>query len=284
MATKTPTPKTSANLKATPAKASTSVSLKPKVPYNVVSIKEQLAAQVAANANRTAPPTGSKIRCTQDKQFIMPDGTKTAGPIDVIVLAFCTTHDFYEGAFDRNNIQPPICFAIGPDPKAMVPSSHSPVVQSDNCQSCPQNQFGSAANGKAKACKNGRSLALLPASHDGADVDHEADIWTLDVSSTALKGWDGYVQSLARSFGQPPVAFITEVSFNDAVTYPSLVFGNPRPITSLGEAMARQAEAEEMLAVEPDVSGYAVKKAAQAAAPTRAPARTPARRPAPAHS
>lgn len=264
MAKTTPT---SAPLKVTPAKATTAVAIKPAM--NVVSIKAALAAQVAANSGKTAAPTGTKIRCTQDKQFLLPDGTKTAGPIDVVILDFCTAHDFYEGAYDPKNIAAPICFAIGQDPKNMAPSANSPVPQSTNCQICPMNQFGS--DGTGKACKNSRSLALLPASNDGLDVDHEADIWTIDVSPTALKGFDGYVQSLARSFGSPPVGFLTEISFDPSVTYARLVFGNPRPIASLGEAMGRQEEAKELLTIEPDVSGYAAKQAN-----TKVPARKPA--------
>lgn len=256
------------------AAAGTAVAVKKN--YNVISIKEQLAAQVAANAGKTAPPTGSKIRCTQDKFFILPNGQKTAGPLTACILDFGTTHDFYEKAYDSKNPESPICFAIGADPKNMFPHDTSPEKQSDNCQTCPQNQFKSAANGKGKACKNGRNLALLPADNTGKDVDHEADIWTLDVSPTALKAFDAYVGDLARQFGSPPVAFLTEIGFNPDVTYPQLMFGNPTPIASIGEALARQKEAAELLATPPDVSGYAAKKAAESAAPA-ARARVPAR-------
>lgn len=251
----------------------TAVALKKPAGGNVVSIKEALAAQVAANAGKTAPPTGSKIRCTQDKFFMLPNGQKTAGPIVACILDFGTTHDFYASQYDSKNPESPICFAIGSDPRNMVPHATAPEPQHDNCQSCPMNQFKSAANGKGKACKNGRNLALLPADNSGQDVDHEAEIWTLDVSPTAIKAFDAYVGDLARQFGSPPVAFLTEISFNPDVTFPQLMFSNPQPIGSIGEAMARQAEAAEMLTVAPDVSGYAAKQAAKPAPAARAPAR-----------
>lgn len=272
MATKEKTQ--AAPAKAAAKTAGTAVAVK-KPGGNVVSIQAALAAQVAANANRTAPPTGSKIRCTQGKQFVLPNGQKTAGPITACILDFGTTHDYYAGVYDAKNPESPICFAIGTDPKNMTPHPTSPELQCDNCQSCPMNQFKSAANGKGKACKNGRNLALLPATDDGQDVDHEADIWTMDVSPTALKAFDSFVGDLARQFGMPPVSFLVDIAFNPEFDYPQLTFSNPRPIVSVGEAMARQAEAAEMLAVPPDVSGYAAKQAAKAAAPVgRAPARS----------
>ena len=260
--------------KATAKTASTAVALKKPSSGNIISIKEALAAQVAANAAKTAPPTGSKIRCTQDKFFMLPNGQKTAGPIVACILDFGTTHDFYAGQYDSKNPESPICFAIGSDPRNMVPHATSPEPQFDNCQACPNNQFKSAANGKGKACKNGRNLALLPADNSGQDVDHTAEIWTLDVSPTAIKAFDAYVGDLARQFGSPPVAFLTEIGFNPDVTFPQLMFSNPQPINSVGEAMARQAEAAEMLAVPPDVSGYAAKQAAKPAPVPRAPARS----------
>lgn len=246
------TKKETADLKKPATKASTAVAVRKNT--NIVDIQAQLKAQAAAMAERTAPPGGNKIKITQDKHFMLPDGRKTPGPIVACVVDFNVVHNFYEGAFDPKNIQPPVCFAIGNNPKAMVPSPNSIQLQAKTCQECPMNQFGS--DGEGKACKNGRRLALLPANDAGDDVDAEHDIWTLDVSPTALKGWDGYVQTLARTFQQPPVGFLTTIGFDPSVTYAKLVFGEPVPIQSLGEAFARQTEAQEILRAEPDLSGY----------------------------
>lgn len=260
----TKTPNT-ADLKQPTNKASTTVAVRPA--GNVVSIAEQLKAQAAAMGERTAPPGGNKIRVTQDKKFILPNGQTTAGPIDVCIVDFRAIHNFWEEKFDPKNIKPVACFAIATNPKGMVPSNNAPLKQDDGkgCDTCPMNAFGSEGTGKA--CKEGRRLALLPASDDGLDVDHEADLWTIDVSPTAIKGFDSYVQGVARTFGQPPVAFLTEVAFDESQTYAKLVFSNPRPVVSIGDALARQAEAKEILEVEPDVSNFvSVASAPKAAA------------------
>lgn len=244
---------------ATKAKAGTAVAVVKKTSTSVVSIQEQLRAQAAAMAERTAPPSGSKITITQDKKFKLPDGSTTAGPLQLVIVDFIARNKFYEGAFDKDNIAPPACFAIGQNPLKLVPSGNSPMKQSSDCGSCPMNQFGS--DGKGKACKNGRVLAVLP-----PDADADTPLWTLEVSPTALKSFDGFVQAVARTYQMPPVSVICSVSFNPAVTYASLQFGEPEANENMGVHFARQAEAAEMLAVEPDVSTYAAPVPAKKAA------------------
>lgn len=235
---------------------------------NIVSIRDQIAAQVAAMAERTAPPSGSAIRITQDKQFKLPDGTTTPGPLELVIVDFVAANKFYEGAYDPNSISPPSCFAIATNPLKMVPSNNSPDKQADTCGECPNNQFGSAGNGKA--CKNSRVLAVLP-----PDADAETPIWTLTVSPTALKAFDGYVQSLAR-MQAIPVAMVTDVSFDPTKTYASLRFSNPQPNEALETHFGRQEEARTMLMAEPDVSSFTAAAPASARGAARAPARRPA--------
>lgn len=247
MATK---PKTAA-LKTPSDKASTSVALKSAGGDALVAVKAQMALDLAKVAGMTAPASGNMIRVTQDKQFILPDGTKTPGPIDLVIIDFNSRNTLYAGAYDPKNIESPICFAIGDSPTTMVPSSNSPEKQCDSCAGCAMNQYESATTGKGKACNNNRILAVLP-----ADTDEDTPMWTLSVSPTALKGFDGYVNSIARQFQVPPYGVVTRVSFNPNVTYASLVFSDPQPNQNLEMAYSRRAEAAKMLVVEPDVSGY----------------------------
>ena len=249
----------------TKAKAkSTAVAVK-KPSGAVISIQEQLRAQAAAMAGRIAPPTGNKIKIGQNKQFTLPDGSVT-DTLDLVIVDFTSKNTFYEGAFDPNNITPPACFAIGPEPKNLVPSANSPAKQSDDCASCPLNQFGSS--GKGKACKNSRVLAVLP-----PEADADTPIWTLEVSPTGIKGFDGFAGNVNRAFGMPPISVVVTVSFNPAETFASLVFSDPRPNENLEVHFGRQAEAQELLAVEPDVSSYgqAPAKPAGRAVATRRP-------------
>ena len=215
----------------------------------VVSIQERLRAEAAGIQERISAPSGNVISVTQDKHFKLPDGTKHPGPMNVVIVDFVAGNSFYEGAYDPNNITPPACFSLGTNPAQLVPSSNSPVRQSDNCATCPMNQFGS--DGKGKACKNSRLLALLP-----VDADSETPIMVLKVSPTAIKAFDSYVASVARSFQLPPLGVVTEIGFDDAVTYASLRFKNPTPNENIELAFNRRDEARARLMTEPDVSAF----------------------------
>lgn len=246
--------------------ASTAVATRKASAGSIVSIQEALKAQAAAMVGRIAPPTGNTIKVTQDKKFQLPDGNKVDGPLDLVIVDFTNKNTYYEGAYDPNNIVSPNCFAIHPIVKEMVPSANAPDKQCDDCQSCPMNQFGSA--GKGKACKNTRVLAVLP-----PDADESTPMWLLNVSPTAIKGFDGFVGSVQRTFEMPPIATVVEVDFNPGETFASLTFSNPRPNDNLAVHYARQEEARKLLEVEPDVSSFGQAAPAKASRPV---ARKPA--------
>lgn len=246
MATAKKTAKPAAKTEVAVRKTSTAVGA------TAADIKARLEAMAKANEGKTAPVGGNKIRVTQDKQFVLPDGSKTRGPLELVVLDFCSRNEFYPGAYDKNNPTPPACFAIGDIPLKLVPSDNSPEKQADTCVECPMNAFGSRGDGKA--CKNTRLLAVLP-----PDADDETDIWLLQVSPTAIKAWDGYVKDVQRMFGMPPVGVVTTVEFSDA-EYAQLSFSNPVPNENVGVHLARVDEAKQLLAEEPDVSTYGQEK------------------------
>lgn len=231
----------------------------------IVSIQEQLKAQAAAMAGRIAPPSGVNIKITQDKKFQLPDGSKVEGPLELVVVDFVSRNEFYEGAYDPNQISPPVCFAIHPEPKSLVASDNAPSKQCDDCNSCPMNQFGSS--GKGKACKNTRMLAVLP-----PDADDSTPLWLLKVSPTALKGFDAFVSNVNRTYELPPIGVVVSVDFNPAETFASLTFTDPRPNENLAVHFARQAEAKDLLAVEPDTSNYTPVQKTPARPVTRKPA------------
>jgi hypothetical protein len=234
---------------------------------NVVAIREALAKQAAAMAERTAPPGGSKIKMPQGGgKFILPDGREVEGSIEAIIVDFRAVHSFWPGKFDKKDIKPPVCFAVGLNPRQMAPTDNSPDKQAESCQSCPNNQFGS--DGDGKACKNMRRLAILPPlDSDEVTADVEHDMWVLDVSPTAIKNFDGFVQTIARTFQTPPCGVVVTIGFDSSVDYGKLVFSNPRPITNVADVMAKQDEAGVMLDAEPDFSQLNAANDAKAARP-----------------
>lgn len=238
------------------AKTGTEVAVKKSTA--IVDIQAQLRAQAEAAAAKIAPATGNKIRYSKGK-FILPDGSEAA-ELELVIVDFVSQNLYYESGYDKDNIVPPNCFAIHPEPKGMVPSANSPDKQCDDCGSCPMNQFGSA--GAGKACKNTRLLAVLP-----PDADEDTPVWLLSVPPTAIKGFDSYVGSVLRTFQMPPVAVVTTVSLDKNEDYYKPLFSNAVPNDNLDVHFGRRDEATELLMVEPDVSSFGQTKAAPARRP-----------------
>lgn len=73
------------------------------------------------------------------------------------------------------------------------------------------NQWGSDPDGgKGKGCKNGRTLAVIPAGTPTADVS-TAEIAILRPPVTSIKNWQMYVQKCAALYKRPPLGVITQI-------------------------------------------------------------------------
>lgn len=225
-----------------------------------VNYEEQLAKEASEIAKRIAAPTGDRIRFNANRTFITPDGMEGEA-LEVVIVDFVSTNLLYDGPFDRDNPQPPSCFAIGAEPSLLVPSPNSPNKQAETCSVCPNNQFGSAQNGKGKACKNTRLLALMPAS--AIDDPKEAPIWILSVPPTSLKAFDSYAHTLAAKHKTVPIGVVTQITLDPANTFASPRFIVVRPLQGkeLGIFMSRREEASQRLTAEPDTSQYTAPKA-----------------------
>lgn len=246
--------------------ASTEVAVRKPSSGGLVDMKAQIAAQIAAIGDRTQAGGGNAIRLTQDRRFVLPDGTKTEGPIQAVIVDFVAANFYFDRDFNKDDVTPPACYALDTNPKALAPRDNSPDKQADSCEGCPMNQWDSGKNG-GKACQNARVLAILQ-----PDADAETPMWTLKVSPTAVKGFDAYVRSLGR-MGAVPATVVTTIAMNPDSEYASLVFEDPTPNENAAVHFARQKEAQDMLLEDRDTSAW---KPVQA--PTRKAASKTARR------
>jgi hypothetical protein len=237
--------------------------------------EERFKKELEETRRKLAAPSGDQIKVTQAKKFIFPDGRELPGPFDAIVVDFVSANMYYETAYNPNAIVPPKCFAIGPEPTNMSPSDSAVEKQNETCTGCWANQFHTDPNGgKGKACQNTRRLAIMDPTGDGT-----TPLMLLKVSSTAIRSFDGYVSMVEQKFKVPVRMVMTEVSFAEDKDFPSLRFGNPRPLigewSELGEISdSRQQEALTRLLTEPE---FQPADAAPPAPARRPPARSPTR-------
>ncbi len=247
------------------------VARKPETSTSLVDIQAQLRAEAEGMGSVVGGAgSGTKVR-TGGKQFTLPNGTVNPGPLSVIVLDIAYHNFFYGAEYDENNKQPPVCFGLGSPAsrisgqatdEVVYPSPNSPVLQSsegESCNVCPLNQWDSGPN-KGKLCKNICRVAFLAAPPDDYDEEEvnkfllESPILTLDISPGALKGFGGYVNKL-RSAQKVLMNVISEISFNHAKAYPTVVFTSARenPPNNLVACAWRRPEAHMMLQEEPPV-------------------------------
>ncbi len=222
-----------------------------------VNYKEQMAKEVAEMQSRIAAPSGDKIKYNKNTSFILPDGSE--GPmLSVVIVDFLSTNLYYDRPYVPDSPTAPACFAIGMEPILLAPSKNSPAIQSDSCGTCEQNKFGTALNGKGKACRNFRLLAVADPSKG-----NDSPIWVLPIPPASIKSFDTYVTMLATKLGMPPVGVITEITLDHTNDYasPRFAMGHPLDGGSIGMFIERKDEARKRLMTEPDVSQYEPPKA-----------------------
>lgn len=153
----------------------------------------------------------------------------------VVVLDAIRENVYYDKPYRADEPQTPKCFAFGrllrdmaPEIEAMreYPGHFEP--QAANCQSCPKNQWGSARQGRGKACGNRRRLLLIPAgffhppARRGAPSEPEiftdprhyanAGAVTLKLPVTSVGDWSKYVKWVRNEVHRTPYGVITRLS------------------------------------------------------------------------
>ena len=78
-------------------------------------------------------------------------GRTLSNPLPIVVLAFDFERVYYSQAYQPDVMTAPDCYSFD----GVKPHDQARVPQSDKCVGCRYNDFGSAQNGKGKACKEG---------------------------------------------------------------------------------------------------------------------------------
>ena len=213
----------------------------PNLPVNV---EDQIKKQLQAQKGQLGALPSNKIGL-KNKEFTLPDGQKSPGPLECIVLDFAWFMVHYPGVYNANNPQQPNCFATGrqnPEGGDLKPHESVKTPQGENCKDCAKNQWGSAPSGKGKACKNQRRLIVVP-----PNFDESTEPMTLYVSPGGLKNWDKYVSRLNNEQGVLPVQVITAISFDADQSYPLLQFKFMERHARVNDAWSLRERSESLL-------------------------------------
>lgn len=172
---------------------------------------EELAALAASAAEKEANAGGGgnylsfKGGSLTYKEAEVPDNT-----IDIVILHHVFENSFYEGRFNPNDPKSPECFAIGEDEKELAPHEDAEGAVSESCVGCPNNEWGSASEGRGKACKNVRRVAFILAEDLETGVE-AAEPTFFRPPVTSVKVWANYIKKLAAD-KKAPLQVVTRLT------------------------------------------------------------------------
>jgi hypothetical protein len=220
----------------------------------------KLGAQIASSMggyNRIATNTNGTFKRIVNGEQV---GKAIRGEFNAIILAMLEkpSRSFYASDYDPDaKGSAPDCFSnLGDKPEASASNR-----QASNCASCPKNIDGSGKNGKGKACRFSRKVALF------LDGDESGDVYQFNIPAKSLFGkgtgntlpFEQYCRHLVSNNAAPD-RVVTTIAYNlDAETM-ELNFTADRFITP--EELERVTEAQENAATTRLISFDATKTAA----------------------
>lgn len=211
---------------------------------DLVNISEQMARDAEAYKQQEKIGEGRAIT-TRNGIFRIGSGDDAlevpGNQLCAVVLDAVWANVYYDARFDPDNALPPKCYAYGRNEAEMYPHLESMSADKSyfmpqhtrngpngfeilGCTGCPMAEWGTADTGKGKACSNRRKLALLPAGqftregrewvldlYDDPRHFQNADIYTLSLPVTSVRGWSKYVQWLSANHNRPPYGAVTRI-------------------------------------------------------------------------
>lgn len=199
-------------------------------PSHNLAIPEEIKSLLAVAAKESIQneSKGLQVISLKGKRFSAGD-IKLGTELAVVVLADTYDNAWYDAPYKEDVINAPACFAIGTDEAMLAPHATSPKPQSEDCESCDKNAFGSSSNGKGKACRNGRRLLVAPFTDGDVDLANTA---LISLAPTSLKGYSKHKRVTASLYNLPVFAIGTRLSFDDDKAYPVLEFAYISNVTN----------------------------------------------------
>lgn len=215
-------------------------------------IEEEMQREIANIRDQISAPTGSRLSINDQGEFVGTDGRILGPEITVIVIDFISANRYYARPYNRNQPEPPSCFAFGKVIPNMAPHEKAPEPQDQLCANCRWNQWGSApTGGNGKACKNTRDLVLMLAM----DADEEqVDFMTFSVAPTSIKSFDALVRYAADIYESTPVRLLVKMTAIRQGNYFSVQFAPLDENEQYREHFALRNQVQDLLYRIPDYS------------------------------
>ena len=160
-------------------------------------------------------------------------GKAAPNQLDVIIVDWLAepSRKFYAGAYDPNaKATLPDCWSND----GVTPEAGAKGKQAATCAACPKNVKGSGTNGKGKACRYERRLAILVAG------DPSGDVYQIAIPGASLfsdndgnvYGFEGYKKFLLAN-GEALDTVVTRIIYDDEADTAKVGFKAVRHLTEV---------------------------------------------------
>lgn len=242
-------------------------------------LKDKFASMLSKESAAKLGSTLWPFLGTRGAQFRLGD-RKLGTEFDGVILGTAVVNQYYEGDYDPDNAQGPVCFAIADLESAQTETELDALMRNlgpppdlatkvaERCDACPMNAWGSG-KGRGKACKNGRRVTLVGYPSDNYAKTEGV---RLNIPVTSVRKLADYAKRLAE-MGRPLLATATRFSLapGDRGGF-EMDFEPAAPINDLkvlGVLEQRAKEGRESLLAPPSTEPRAEKPAPKAGAKRR---------------
>lgn len=190
-------------------------------------IKQMNAAAALGTGGGGSVP---KISLKQSRFRLITGNGETVLPQLELQVALLRVNDginktWFEKAWNPND-EPTLPECSSDD--GVTPRADSQKRQSNDCASCPHNQWGSSINPvtgkKGKSCQDSKRMALV-GSPNGRFDSPNSEVYQLAIPPASLGDFGGFISKLSQ--GSVPAAYnmvVVSVAFDTTVSYPKLNF------------------------------------------------------------
>lgn len=198
--------------------------------------EDELAKMAEAEASEARSSASSSYLGTKNGVLTYQGNPLPDNEIECVVISAPTERMYYANRYDPDNPEGPACFALAPHVPGMKPSPASVNVQHEECATCPQNEWGSASQGKGKACKETRRVMIVPLdSLESEDKIASCEVAAVRPPVTSLKNYSTYVQGVAATTKRPLAGVITKIKLvPDAKTQFKMLFETVSLVEDMG--------------------------------------------------
>lgn len=200
---------------------------------------EQIASSMSRGYNRIVTNTNGTFKCIRNGEQV---GKPIRGEFNAIIVAMLQkpSREYYASAYDPDAKSTlPDCWSLLGD----KPEEKSGDRQAANCTTCPQNIAGSGPNGKGKACRFKRKIAIL------LDGDTSGDVYQFNIPAKSLFGdgdgnthpFESYCRFLVAN-GTAPDLVVTTIAYNLDSDTMELTFTPSEPISDEQWELVQQAQ------------------------------------------